>query len=57
VIYIPTGLTPGHHGFLFYLIPDDVRELRNVSLVVKGPEDVRAAGSSGQLPLGELGAW
>jgi hypothetical protein len=45
------------HGFLFYLIPDDVRELRNASLLVKGTHDVPAAGISVELPLGDLGAW
>ena len=45
------------HGFLFYLIPDDVRELRNASLVVKATDDVPAASISVELPLGDLGAW
>jgi len=45
------------HGFLFYLIPDDIRELRNPSLVVKGTDDLAATSVSVELPLGDLGAW
>ncbi len=45
------------HGFLFFLIPDDVRELRNASLVVKGTDDANAARISVEIPLGDLGVW
>jgi hypothetical protein len=45
------------HGFLFFLIPDDVRDLKNASLVVKGTDDVNAARISVEIPLGDLGVW
>ncbi len=45
------------HGFLFFLIPDDVRDLRNASLVVKGIDDVNAARIEVEVPLGDLGVW
>ena len=54
---VPLHSGDAAHGFLFYLIPDDVRELRNASLVVKGTDDVPATGISVELPLGDLGAW
>ena len=45
------------HGFLFYLIPDDVRELRNASLVARAIDDVDTARISVEIPLGDLGVW
>lgn len=54
---VPLHSGDAAHGFLFYLIPDDVRELRNASLVVKATDDVPAASISVELPLGDLGAW
>jgi hypothetical protein len=53
----PLGPGDAAHGLLFYLIPDDVRDLRNASLLVKGTDDVPAASILVELPLGDLGAW
>ena len=45
------------HGFLFFLIPDDVRELKNASLVARPIDDADAARISVEIPLGDLGVW
>lgn len=52
-------LFPGEaaHGFLFYLIPDDVRDLKNPSLVARAIDDADAARISVEVPLGDLGVW
>ena len=45
------------HGFLFFLIPDDVGELRNASIVARAIDDADAARISVEIPLGDLGVW
>jgi hypothetical protein len=45
------------HGFLFYLIPDHVRELKNVTLVARGVEVQALRKVTVTVPLLDLGEW
>ena len=45
------------HGFLFFLIPDDVRELKDTALVARGLIVADATGVTVVVPLGNLGVW
>ena len=45
------------YGFLFFLIPDDARELRNASLVARAIDDADAARIPVEVPLGDLWVW
>jgi hypothetical protein len=45
------------HGFLFFLIPDDVRELKDVELSVRGLDAAEGAVIRVSVPLGNLGTW
>lgn len=45
------------HGFLFFLIPDSVRDLKNLTLVAKAVDVQELKGISVAVPLPDLGEW
>jgi len=45
------------HGFLYFIIPDDVRELKDTTMVARGLDVAGAAPITVMIPLGNLGVW
>lgn len=52
---LPSGESA--HGFLYFIMPDDVRELKDPTMVARGLDVAGGANITVMVPLGTLGVW